>query len=117
MAEARADARSDAASRHAQLTQLGDALQAAAARADWPRLGEQARALAPALRALAAHGPWSAAERGALQRLRSQHDAAAASADGAARALGTRLEELRANKDGWIAYAMFSDTESGTHQE
>lgn len=116
-AELRAEVQAGALSRQAQLAQLGDALQAAAAQADWARLGEHARALVPALRALAARGPWNAAERTALQRLRAQHDAAAASADGAARTLGTRLDELRANKDGWIAYAMFSDTESGTYQE
>ena len=46
----------DAMDRQAQLKQLGDAMQAAAARADWTRLGEQARDLAPALRLLAARG-------------------------------------------------------------
>jgi hypothetical protein len=35
----------------------------------------------------------------------------------AARALEPRLEEMRANKDGWIAYAMHSDPESGASQE
>jgi hypothetical protein len=35
----------------------------------------------------------------------------------AARALEPRLEEMRANKDGWIAYAMHSETESGASQE
>lgn len=103
--------------RQAQLKQLGDALQAAAAGADWTRLDEQARALGPVLQALAARGPWSAAERGALQRLRTQHDAAAQAAAGATRALGARLEELRTNKDGWIAYAMHSETESSLEQE
>lgn len=107
----------DPMQRHAQLKQLGDALQAAAAGADWTRLSDQASALAPALQALAARGPWSAAERGALQRLRSQHDAAAQAAASATRALGARLDELRANKDGWIAYAMHSETESSLEQE
>jgi hypothetical protein len=103
--------------RQAQLARLGDALQAAAARSDWDRLGEQARALFPALRALAAIGPWTAAERAALERLRAQHDVAAAGAASAARALESRLEEMRANKDGWIAYAMHSETEPGVSQE
>src|SRR5438105_493636 len=97
--------------RQAQLVQLGDAFQAAAAAADWTRLGEHARALAPQLATMAARGPWSAVELAALKRLRLQHDAAAASAAGAAQALELRLEELRANKDGWIAYAMHSDTD------
>jgi hypothetical protein len=107
----------DALTRQAQLTQLGDAFQAAAAGADWTRLSDQASALGPALQALAARGPWSAAERGALARLRSQHDAAAQAAASATRALGVRLDELRTNKDGWIAYAMHSETESSLEQE
>lgn len=112
-----ADALHAAVNRQAQLTQLGDALQAAAAGADWTRLNEQARALAPVLQALAARGPWNAAEHGALQRLRTQHDAAAQAAAAATRALGARLDELRTNKDGWIAYAMHSETESSLEQE
>jgi hypothetical protein len=103
--------------RQARLARMGDALQAAAAHSDWDRLGEHARALLPALRALAAHGPWTASERAALERLRAQHDAAAAAAASAARALEPRLEEMRANKDGWIAYAMYSETEPGVSQE
>lgn len=103
--------------RRARLTQLGDALQDAAARADWNGLGERARALFPTLRALAAQGPWTAGERAALERVRVQHDAAAQQVAAAARALEPRLEEMRANKDGWIAYAMHSDTESGASQE
>jgi len=107
----------DKTDRQARLAQLGDILQDAAAREDWDRLGEQARALLPALRALAAQGPWNAGERAALERVRAQHDAAAHRVGAAARALGPRLEEMRANKDGWIAYAMHSQTESGASQE
>jgi hypothetical protein len=107
----------DGQARLAQLAQLGDALQATAARADWDRLGEQARALIPQLRALAARGPWTASERTALERVRVQHDAAAVDAAAAARALALRLEEMSANKDGWIAYAMHSDTEPGASHE
>lgn len=103
--------------RQAQLAQLGDALQAAAARADWNRLGEHARALPAALNALAAQGPWSAAERRALDLLRVRHDAAAGQVAGAARTLGARLQEMGTNKDGWLAYALVSETESGMHQE
>jgi hypothetical protein len=107
----------DNTDRQARLAQLGNNLQDAAAREDWDRLGEQARALFPALHALAAQGPWNAAERAALERVRAQHDAAAHHVAAAARALEPRLEEMRANKDGWIAYAMNSDTESGASQE
>lgn len=107
----------DAIDRQAQLARLGDALQDAAARKNWDKLGEQARALLPALRALAAHGPWNALEHAALERLRAQHDAAAQNVGAAARALEPRLEEMRANKDGWIAYAMHNETEPGVSHE
>lgn len=107
----------DKTTRQARLAHLGNNLQDAAAREDWDRLGEQARALFPALRALAAQGPWNAGERAALERVRAQHDAAARHVAAAARALEPRLEEMRANKDGWIAYAMHSETESGASQE
>jgi hypothetical protein len=107
----------DKTDRQARLAQLGDALQAAAARADWDRLGEQARALFPALHALAAQGPWTGVERATLERVRAQHDAAARDVAAAARALEPRLEEMRANKDGWIAYAMHSETEPGVSHE
>ena len=107
----------DARDRQARLAHLGNNLQDAAAREDWNGLGEQALALLPALRALAAQGPWTAGERAALERVRTQHDAAARDVAAAARALEPRLEEMRANKDGWIAYAMHSETESGASQE
>lgn len=103
--------------RRARLLAMGDALQAAAAGADWDKLGEHARALGPALQALAARGPWNAAERSVLARLRSQHDAAAAAAAAAAQELAARLETMRANKEGWLAYAMHNDIEEGASQE
>jgi hypothetical protein len=107
----------DTLDRQGQIARLGDAMQSAAARADWDGLGEQARALIPQLRALAARGPWNAAERAALERLRERHDAAAQRALAATRALELRLEEMRANKDGWIAYALHTHTEPDAHQE
>jgi len=103
--------------RQARLQAMGDALQAAAASADWDRLGAHAAALAPALRTLAAQGPWNAAERTALQRLRSLHDEAAADVAAQLSALGTRLDEMRINKDGWLAYAMHTETDYGASQE
>jgi hypothetical protein len=102
--------------RQAQLLRLGEALRAAASGADWDSLGRHARALGPQLQALARLGPLTALERAALGRLRSQHAAAAAAAHEAARTLGTRLDGIRANQEGWVAYAMHSETESGASQ-
>lgn len=107
----------DRQARLAQVARLGEAMQAAAVREDWDGLGEHTRALSPLLRALAAHGPWNAAERVLLERVHAQHDAAALRANVAARALEPRLEEMRANKDGWIAYALHNDAEPGANQE
>lgn len=105
----RQDARLD---RQAQLVRMADTLQAATAAADWAQLGEQVSTLAPQLRALAARGPWSAAEQSALRRLRAAHDGAQAAAAAAANALAVRLDELRANRDGWFAYALHGDAPS-----
>ena len=102
--------------RQAQLLRMAEALQAAAASAEWDKLGQQASALGPQLQALAALGPWNAAERAALHCLRTQHDAAADAAAGAGRTLGARLEEMRANHEGWVAYAMHSPIEPGSTQ-
>jgi hypothetical protein len=102
--------------RQTQLLRLGEAVRGAAAGADWALLGAHVNALAPQLRALAAHGPWNAAEREALAGLRAAHDAAFAATAGAARELEAKLEQLRSQKDGCIAYAMHSDTESGKNE-
>jgi hypothetical protein len=110
----------DASGRQARLAQVarfGEAMQAAAAREDWDSLGEHTRALSPLLRALAAHGPWNAAERVLLERVHAQHDAATLRAAAAARSLELRLEDMRANKDGWIAYALHNDAEPGANHE
>jgi len=103
--------------RLAQVARLGEAMQAAAARDDWNGMGEHTRALSPLLRALAAHGPWNAAERVLLERVHAQHDAATLRAAAAARSLELRLEEMRTNKDGWIAYALHNDAEPGVNHE
>lgn len=98
--------------RTAAIGMLAAALADAGATRDWERLGALAKALAPQLSALAARGPWTAAERAALARLRAAHDGAAASCAAALEELGQRLAEMRNNKDGWIAYALASETES-----
>jgi hypothetical protein len=102
--------------RQAQLLRMGEALRGAAVAADWALLGEHVDALAPQLRALAARGPWNAGERQAVARLRAAHDIAFEAAAAASGELAARLEQLRSNKDGWIAYAMDSETESATSQ-
>lgn len=103
--------------RTAEIGRLAAALSQAGAARDWERLGALAQSLAPQLAALAARGPWSRAELGALAQLRAHHDNAAAACGEALEALGARLADMRNNKDGWIAYALASDIEPAGHQE
>lgn len=102
--------------RSQQLQRMGDALRAAARDADWAALGKLVAALGPRLRALAAPGPWSAAERQAIVGLRAAHDAAAEAAGAASNALAAKLDQLGGNKDGWLAYAAHGDIESGSSE-
>jgi uncharacterized protein Yka (UPF0111/DUF47 family) len=98
------------------LLRIAESLRGAADGAAWEQLAQMTRALAPQLEALAARGPLTPAERAALQRLREAHDHAAEAVDAAARALKTRMDDMQANKDGWIAYAMHHATETATSQ-
>ena len=84
---------------------------------DWERLGALAAALGPQLKALGARGGWTEAELAALAQLRTAHDGAATACGEALDTLGARLADMRNNKDGWMAYALASDTEPAGHQE
>jgi hypothetical protein len=92
---------------------LGAALDAAASGADWDGLERAVCDLARQLQALAVEGPWSAAERAALQQLRSAHERAAQAGAAAAADLQTRMNGMRDNKEGWMAYALAGATEPG----
>jgi hypothetical protein len=96
--------------RHKQLQQLRAALADAGTRRDWDRLSACVDGLAPRLAALAAAGPWNAAELAALAQLRAAHDQAALACGEAVRALAQNLDDMRTNKEGWIAYALGNDT-------
>lgn len=103
--------------RSAAIGKLGAAFAEAGAARDWERLGALARALAPQLAALGEHGAWNRRELAALAQLRAAHDGAAAACAEALEALAARLADMRHNKDGWMAYALSSDTELAGHQE
>jgi hypothetical protein len=98
------------------LLRIAESLRSAADGGAWEQLGQMTRALAPQLEALAARGPLSPTERAALQRLREAHDHAAQAVAAAAGSLSTRMDDMRANKDGWIAYALQNASESGSSQ-
>lgn len=100
----------------AALLRTAESLRSAADGAAWEQVAQMTRALAPQLDALAAAGPLSGAERAALQRLREAHDHAADAVAAAASALKDRMDDMRANKDGWMAYAMHDATEPAPSQ-
>jgi hypothetical protein len=100
----------------AALLRIAASLRGAADGAAWEQLAQMTRALAPQLEALAARGPLSGAERAALQQLREAHDHAFDAVAAASQALQGRMDDMQANKDGWIAYAMQNATESGASQ-
>lgn len=103
--------------RRATLLRLTAELSGAGAGADWERLSIAARLLGPQLSTLAAEGPWSAAERSALALLRAAHTEAMAACEQALGLLATRLDEMRANKDGWIAYALDAGPDARTEAD
>jgi hypothetical protein len=101
----------------AAIGKLAAAFHDAGAARDWERLDALARALPAQLSSLGARGSWSPAELAALAQLRAAHDGAAAACGAALDTLGARLADMRNNKDGWIAYALASETELAGHQE
>lgn len=90
---------------------LAAGIEAATAVRDWDRLGSAERTLAPQLAELSGHGPWSALERGALARLRTVHELAALACAEQQAALVLSMNAMHANKAGWIAYTLDSETE------
>lgn len=98
--------------RSAQMAVLAQRLRGAAADQDWAALADAdrdlARFLAPvAGRAVPAPTP---AERAAMQALRLAHQQARALCAEAGEQLARRMADMQSNKDGWLAYALHSDT-------
>ncbi len=95
---------------------LGQVLLDAGARADWELLGRSVGELAPRLQGLAAGRPWSEAERAALARVRAAHAAAAQAVAAASAQLQQRMDDMLANKEGWMAYALEDELDTGNPQ-
>lgn len=92
---------------------LARVLLDAGARADWELLGRSVGELAPRLQALAVGHPWSPAERAALARLREAHGTAADAVAAASAQLQLRMDDMLATKEGWMAYALEGDNDTG----
>lgn len=95
---------------------LAEALCSAAAAADWAALAKADAALEPALAKLAAHGPWHDQERAALAALRGAHEQARRGCAQAKARIDGQLREMLDNKEGWIAYALYSETDPNGNQ-
>lgn len=102
--------------RRAALNALTAALAAAGNARDWVALDRAVGALAAQLQVLAASGPWSAAEKQALQALRSQHDQAATLCAAELDVLEAQMTYMHTNKAGFTAYALDNDTDTDRHQ-
>lgn len=95
---------------------LGSLLLDAGARADWELLGRTVGELAPRLQGMAAERPWSEPERAALARLRDAHATAAQAVAAASAQLQQRMDDMLANKEGWMAYALADEPDTGNTQ-
>lgn len=102
--------------RTAAIERLTVRLRDASARADWNLLECAVRELGPQVQALAERGAWSPPERAALAGLRAAHDGAARASAEAAAQLEAQLDELNDNKEGWMAYALAGELETGSSQ-
>ena len=81
---------------------------------DWDALAHTSRELAALLAPLAADQVRAPAERLALRELQLAHQQAHALCNTAAEQLQRALEELRAHKDGWMAYAAHGEMNEST---
>lgn len=98
--------------RQRTLLALGKKMHAAIAADDWKTLAALNTLMTTTLPALAQQGSWTPAERAALGALRQLHEQAMLRCEQSAGALSAHLHNMRANKEGWLAYAVdnsFSD--------
>lgn len=91
---------------------LADQLDKAAKDGDWEALAKVDSEMAFRLASEAARlGDWSNVERHALQSLQTAHRNALEQCAGELNRVAALLEEMRNNKDGWLAYAQTGDLE------
>lgn len=96
--------------RQRTLLQMTQKMSAAIAAADWKTLAAINTLMATALPQMAAQGKWSGAELAALSALRQMHEQAVKRCNLATDELGRRLQEMQANREGFVAYALESET-------
>lgn len=94
-----------------QIQHLAQRLRGASEAQDWAALAVIDQELAQWLRQAA---PLTEAERAALKPLAQAHEHARAACAAAADAMARRIESLQAGKDGWLAYALHSESDDTT---
>jgi len=92
--------------RQRTLLALGQKMNAAIAADDWKMLAAINTLMATTLPAMAQQGSWTPPERAALGALRLLHEQAIVRCEQSAGALNAHLHSMRANKEGWLAYAV-----------
>lgn len=100
--------------RHRTLLQMTQKMSAAIASQDWKMLAAINTLMATTLPQMAAQGKWSSAEWAALAALRQMHNEAVKRCNLASDDLGRRLNDMRANQEGWVAYALESEQAAAT---
>lgn len=92
------------------LLDLARQLDRAASESDWDELARVDNEMALRLaREAGQHSSWSKEERRALGVLRATHRKALEQCAGELKRVAALLEEMRNNKDGWLAYAQTGD--------
>lgn len=95
--------------RQRTLLQLTQKLSAAIAAQDWKTQAALNTLMVNSLPKLAAQGPWSGAERAALTTLQQMHQEAVRRCQLATDEMAQKLQQLQANREGWVAYALEND--------
>jgi hypothetical protein len=90
---------------------LAQRLRQASSGHDWDELAKVDGDVAILLPAFAARGPFDRAETQAVQVLREAHRAAIDCCAREAQQIDERMALMRANREGWMAYAMSGDEE------
>lgn len=96
--------------RQRTLLQMTQKMSAAIASSDWKMLAAMNTLMATALPQMAAQGKWSSPELAALSALRQMHQEAVKRCNQATEELGSRMQEMQANREGFVAYALESET-------
>jgi hypothetical protein len=96
--------------RQRTLLQMAQKMSAAIASQDWKTLAAINTLMGTALPQMAAQGKWSSAELAALSALRQMHNEAVKRCNQATDELGRKLHEMQANREGFVAYALESET-------